>query len=73
MSDRIEYERADLTEGDLVSPTWGKLKRHLDDRLKVLRVQLEQDLDEIKSAKIRGQIAEVKAILGLAAGRPVID
>lgn len=71
MSEQIE--RAELTEGDLVSPTWGKIKRHLDSRLKVLREQLEQDVDERKSAKIRGQIAEVKLFIGLADDRPTID
>jgi hypothetical protein len=70
MSNAIE--RAELTEGDLVSPTWGKIKRHLDSRLAHLREQLEQDVSEQKSARIRGQIAEVKLFLGLADDRPIL-
>lgn len=66
-------ERAELTEGDLVSPTWGKIKRHLDSRLVVLREQLEKDVDERTGAKIRGQIAEVKLFIGLGADRPIVD
>ena len=70
MSNAIE--RTELTEGDLVSPTWGKIKRHLDSRLAHLREQLEQDVSEQKSARIRGQIAEVKLFLGLADDRPIL-
>lgn len=69
----IENERIELTEGDLVSPTWGKINIYLTKRLAHLRNQLEQDVDERKSTRIRGQIAEVKLFLGLADDRPIVD
>ena len=55
-----------LTDGDCVSPTWARLSKHLSARLDYLRVQLEADHDERKTARIRGQIAEVKRLLDTA-------
>lgn len=59
-----------LTESDRLSPTWTRLKKHLQGRLEALRNELEQDLPEEKTAKVRGRLAEVKSLLSLEKNSP---
>lgn len=47
------------------SPLWKKLKDHWQERLEVLRKQNDGDRPETETAKLRGQIAECKALLWL--------
>lgn len=46
---------------DLAS--WLKLKAYATDRLADLAAVLEGDRDQIETARLRGQIAELRAIL----------
>jgi len=62
-----------LTDSDKMSQAWGKVREHLTERLAVLRGQLESDIDERTSTRVRGQIAEVKSLLSMEKDRPVID
>jgi hypothetical protein len=66
-------EQFTLGKADRVSSTWNALKKHLEQRLEVLRAQNDGDLTPEKTAKLRGQIAEVKRILGLDKDLPNIE
>jgi hypothetical protein len=62
-------ERFKLEEHEIASPVWQKLKKHYETRIDTLRkVNDRSDLSETDTAKLRGQIAEIKAML--SAGRP---
>jgi hypothetical protein len=61
-----------ITEGEKLQPLWLKLHGHYKQRLVDLHGQLEGDLDEGKTALLRGRIAEVKALLALNESRPVV-
>ena len=56
-----------------VGTEWNALKKHLEQRLEVLRAQNDGDLNPEKTAKKRGQIAEVKRILSLDKDLPHIE
>jgi hypothetical protein len=48
-----------------------KIEKHLTERLGILRAKNDGALDETQTATIRGQIAEVKGLLGHGAKMPV--
>jgi hypothetical protein len=54
-----------LELNDRHSPTWAKLRRHLEARITELRRQNDSDADPMKTAKLRGRIAELKGLLSL--------
>lgn len=66
-------ERFTLTQADRSSPLWRALEAHLTDRLATLRTRNDADAPPDKTAHLRGQIAEVKALLDLARDRPKVD
>lgn len=66
-------ERFELSDGEKVSPAWLKIERFLEQRLAILRALLESDLDAEKTVRTRGQIIEVKLMLGLTAKRPFVE
>lgn len=47
------------------SPLWIALKDHLTERLALLRGKNDAPLSVEETARLRGQIAEIKYILGL--------
>lgn len=51
---------------DRQSQTWRWLEKHIDARLATLTQALEQDIEPIETARIRGQIAELRKILHAA-------
>jgi hypothetical protein len=59
-------EQFRLRSSDLASETWIRLHKHYTDRLQKLRADNEADLSPEQTAKLRGQIKEVKAFLALA-------
>ena len=59
-----------LTPGDRQSAVWQKLKKYLDAQLEVLRKRNDADFDERKTAKLRGRIEAVKAMLSLGTDAP---
>lgn len=54
-----------LTQIERGDPLWVKLKAYLLVRLDRARADLEKPLDEPATAHLRGQIAELRALLGL--------
>jgi hypothetical protein len=54
-----------LTKEERQSALWRKLQAHWDERLASLRSQNDGQFDAVVTAKIRGQIAEIKACLAL--------
>lgn len=59
-----------LTPGDRQSAVWQKLKKYLDAQLDILRRRNDADADERKTAKLRGKIEAVKALLSLGTDAP---
>lgn len=53
------------SQTDRNSSGWQGLVIHLTDRLQDLRVQNDKEQDDLSTAKLRGQIAEVKRLLDL--------
>lgn len=56
---------AELNQNDFASVTWQKLRLHWESRLEVLRKRNDSSLPPDETARIRGQIAELKAMLAL--------
>ena len=56
-------EEFKLTEYEAHQSSWAKIKTHLNDQLRIFREQNDNDLDEIKTAKIRGKISLIKELL----------
>ena len=59
-----------LTPGDLISPTWARLRKHMEARLQSLRVKNDNDLDPIATAKLRGEVRALKNLLALSESQP---
>ena len=53
------------------SAVWKKLKTYIEDRQAKLREKNDGDHDERKTARLRGQIAELCHIAGLDAVKPL--
>lgn len=49
-----------LTDAELNSPLWLKLLAHWNKELETLRVLNDGELDELKTAAIRGRIKQIK-------------
>lgn len=62
-----------LLPGDIISPTWQRLKGYLENELETARVKNDdQKLDEIQTAITRGRIQTLKNLLALENAPPVI-
>jgi hypothetical protein len=59
-----------LTSQDLASPTWVKLKKHMEAQLEKLRRKNENDLDPVVTAHVRGQIKAARDFLALGKPNP---
>lgn len=64
MTDRV------IEKNDRQSAVWLKLKKHLEAELDVLRKKNDGNLDEVKTANLRGGIRQLKAILALENDAP---
>lgn len=62
-----------LSDGERMSALWRKLEQHLTDRLATLRARNDGNLPPDETAKVRGQIAEVKSFLEIGTPKLVID
>lgn len=60
----------ELTQRDRDSDTWEKLHAYLTERLDELRRKNDNDMGEIETARLRGQIREVKGLLALGNEKP---
>lgn len=63
MSDSTEDIK--LTATDMGSSVWDKLRRHMESRLLALRIRNDADLDLVDTAKVRGEIKNLKNLLAL--------
>lgn len=59
-----------LTQEDFKSPTWQRMREHVEVRLNHLRQINDQNHDMEKTASIRGAIAELKGLLALDKSKP---
>lgn len=55
----------ELSPQELDSALWKKLASHFTDKLALARRQNDNDLEEIRTYKMRGKIAAYKELLGL--------
>lgn len=62
-----------LTNSERQSGLWMRLETHFKDRVERLRKQNDGDLNEIQTAKLRGQIATFEALLLLGKDMPPIE
>lgn len=63
-----------LTEQELQSAVWLRLKEDYQKRLESLRKQNDRHaLTDVETATIRGRIAEVKQFLAIADPKPEIN
>lgn len=56
-----------LTEIELQSAVWQKLKAHMEQRLDECRRRNDGDLNEIETARLRGRIACLREFLSIGA------
>ena len=61
----ILQERFALTQADRMSPVWRTLHKHLSERLQMLRETNDSEHTLERTARLRGQIAELKSIIAL--------
>lgn len=61
-----------LTDEDRRSATWQKIKAYMDKRVELLRAKNDKNLDERKTALLRGSIAELKHLMNLGTERPMV-
>jgi hypothetical protein len=60
-----DKEKFALTMAEINSPSWCRLMEYFADRLAQLRAENDTDKDEVQTAKQRGRIAEIKALMAL--------
>ena len=62
-----------LDSNDRQSPTWRKLRTHMETRLHELRLLNDNDSDPISTAKLRGRVASLKELLALGDQDPTTE
>jgi hypothetical protein len=62
-----------LSYADKTSATWVKLEAHLTEELSNLRLRNDADTDAVATARLRGRILQIKAILSLATEEKVVE
>ena len=67
----LQFRLLDLN--DRQSPTWRKLRDHFEQRLQELREKNDNDLGELATAKLRGQLAEIRYLLALGDQDPATE
>jgi hypothetical protein len=53
----------ELTDAERLSPLWGRIEAYCADRIQAIREENDADLDQIATARKRGQIEAFKQIL----------
>jgi len=54
-----------FTANELGSTAWAKLHSYIDSRISALRIKNDAELDELATARLRGQIVALKNLLAL--------
>lgn len=62
-----------LDESDRQSPTWKKIMAYYEARATKLRRDNDKNLDEVRTARLRGRIEETKHVLALDKPAPVLE
>ena len=62
-----------LTKEERDNPLWHTLRTEFEARLAQLRASNDTDKDEIATAKLRGQISEIKRFLDMGAIKAKIE
>ena len=62
-----------ITDAELNSPLWLKLLAHWNDELSALRSSNDGDLDELKTAALRGRIKQIKRDIEIGAAPKRIE
>ena len=62
-----DTEEMRLSSHDRQSAVWVKLRKHMEAKLQALRIKNDLDLDQVATAKVRGQIQALKMLLNLEA------
>jgi hypothetical protein len=65
-------EKLYLTEAQKASPVWVLIERHIQGRLDDHRRKNDDQPSEAATQKLRGRIAELKALLEIASDPPTI-
>ena len=58
-------EKLKLSVADRANPLWVRLMDHFNQRIAKLRSDNDCDLDAEQTAKMRGRISEIKALMSL--------
>lgn len=66
-----DFEHFELTDGEKLHPLWLRLKGHMESELQRLRCLNDKPQAELETARIRGRIQCVRAIIGLGDDRPL--
>ncbi|PPC86326.1 MAG: hypothetical protein CTY37_06190 [Methylotenera sp.] len=61
-----------MNAADQASAAWQKLKAYYQEKLISYHSQLEGDLTELQTAKLRGRIAEINGFLALENPPPIV-
>lgn len=62
-----------LTELESQSALWQKIEKELKARLQMLREKNDNDMEPLDTARIRGEIKTIKAMLAWAQALPTIN
>ncbi|EKD97507.1 MAG: hypothetical protein ACD_23C00889G0003 [uncultured bacterium] len=62
-----------LTDAELNCQLWLKLLAHWNDELSALRASNDGDMDELKTAALRGRIKQIKRNLDIGNPKPAIE
>jgi hypothetical protein len=62
-----------LKQSDIGSATWQRIKQHIEERLNTARLKNDGELDAIQTARLRGQIAELKYLADLDKPDPQME
>lgn len=62
-----------LTEAERLSPVWARVKQILEERIAQHRIANDAGLPPEATAKLRGRISELKALLKLDRALPLVD
>jgi hypothetical protein len=65
-------EPFELSQGDKLNPLWIRMEQYWTNKLAMLRQNNDADLDSEETAKLRGRISEIKAMLALGKDRPIV-
>ena len=66
-------EKLVLSKAERESPLWQRIEEHLNNRLISHRNKNDNNLGDVDTAKLRGRIAEAKALLALGDEPKIVE